>query len=752
MADTTTHRNLIIMRFSIPSRVRTGWASAGLALLAVACDRSEQVAGPRAVPSPTLALQVSSRSAASGERVAIAISNPSRVSVGGVQGTLTFDATHLRYRGQVRDGSDDVLMVNAARADAGELRLAVLDADGLTRSGSLVFDVIRGGEYASSIGFSVEETMLNGSPVARVSANVARDLEINSALSTDANAKRITPTEWAELTKTKGASFSRDPGEIRNPLRYGDTNFDGVLTLADAVYLINISLGLNEMIVGSDGTGPLGDRDAVVAGNVFPFGPPVGIEANGDRVISLGDAVAVINESIAIDQPAVGDIIPGRPATPVTNRVIVNANVTTNTTWTSDNIYELQGGIFVTGGATLTIQPGTRVEGQRGTGPGVNGSALFVSRDGKLIADGTPLQPIVFTCVGEPKAKGCWGGLSINGNAGINDGTLTSPVIPGRAATGGCREKAAEGGAGLYGGCNDDDNSGILRYVRVEYAGFRFTPENELNGIQFVGVGRGTIIDFVQVHAGLDDGIEMFGGTANLKHLVLTANEDDSFDYTEGYRGKVQFVIIQHDPLDSDKGTEEDNFEFNHDATPRAEPVFFNWTIIGKPDPASTAGVPNNNSIAAYNIRRGARPHFFNQYVQNWRAVMDIDDDATCVGSQTATGFEFKNSIVAQNLAIADPDAGDPLGCGGGDEAAFVTGQPTNQVMATSSLLSPLNFVVPDWRPAFGTATGGATPPTDGFFDATATYIGAVPPSNAAKSNIPWYSGWTRGWQSPTTP
>jgi len=727
------------------------WASVGLALLSTACDQSDQVVGPRAVPSPTLALQVSSRSAATGERVAIAIGNSSRVSVGGVQGTLRFDATRLRYRGQVRDGSDDMLMVNATRADAGELRVAVLSAHGLARSGSLVFDVIHDGDYASSLGFAVEEAMVNGSPVMRVNATVDHGVAVNSALSTDASAKRLSPNDWAALTKTKGASLSRDPGEIRNPLRYGDTNFDGALTLADAVFLINISLGLNEIIVGSDGTGPLGDRDAVVAGNVFPSGPPVGVEANGDRVISLGDAVAVINESIAIDQPAVGDIIPGRPATPVTDRIIVNANITTNTTWTADHIYELQGGIQVGGGATLTIMPGTRVEGARGTGPGVGGSALFVQRDGKMIADGTPLQPIVMTCVGEPKTKGCWGGLVVLGNAVLNDGTADSPVIPNRS-TGGCKQKAAEGSAGNYGGCNDDDNSGIFRYLRVEYGGFRFTPENELNNIAFEAVGRGTIIDFVQAHAGLDDGIEMFGGTVNLKHLVLTANEDDSFDYTEGFRGKVQFVIVQHDPLDSDKGTEQDNFELNHDATPRAEPIFWNWTLIGKPDVNSTAGTPNNNSVAAFNIRRGARPHFFNIYVQNWASVMDIDDESTCVGSQTAAGFEFKNSILTQNKVIADPDTGDPLGCANGDEAAFVTGQPTNQVLPASTLLSPLDFVVPDWRPAFGTATGGATPPADGFFDPTATYIGAVPPATASKNNIPWYSGWTRGWQSQTTP
>jgi len=769
------------MRFSTHARLRSTWAAVAFAILATACDRSDQVVSPASGPRPTFNVELSNVSAAKGERVAVSIANHTRYDIGGLQGSLRFDATRLRYRGQMRDvGDNQLLLVNAKAADHGEIRLAALDAHGIARTGSLVFDVIDGG-YAASISFVLEEAGLNGQPVSLVSADVAQGVTVNSSLSTDAAARKLSPNDWNALLSPKsGASLTRDPGEIRDGLKFGDTNFDGNITLIDALYIINVSVGLNEMIVLSDGSGtPPQDRDAVIAGNVFPFNSP-GLGEPGDATppgmetagplagtgqISLGDGLAIINESVLIDQAVVGELIPGRPcppapatcspanATPNASRVIVSTDITTNTTWTSNNVYELRGGIKVTNNATLTIQPGTRVEGARGTGPGVGGSALFVQRDGKMIADGTPLQPIVMTCVGEPKSKGCWGGLVVLGNAVLNDGANTSQIIPGRSETAGCKEKAAEGSAGNYGGCNDDDNSGIFRYLRVEYGGFRFTTENELNNIAFEAVGRGTIIDFVQAHAGLDDGIEMFGGTVNLKHLVLTANEDDSFDYTEGFRGKVQFVIIQHDPLDSDKGTEQDNFELNHDATPRAEPIFWNWTVIGKPDPSSTAGVPNGNSIAAYNIRRGARPHFFNQYVQNWRAVMDIDDDATCVGSQTATGFEFKNSIIAgPNVTIADPDTGDPLGCGGGNEETFITGQPTNQVIAASTLLSPLTFVVPDWRPAFGTATGGGTPPADGFFDVTATYVGAVPPANASKSNIPWYSGWTRGWQSSTTP
>jgi hypothetical protein len=754
------------MRFSTITH-RSVWAVAGVALLAVACDRSEQVISPRATSQrSTIAIEVSSASVRAGQQVAVAIANRSLTDLGGVQGSLTFDAARLRYRGQVRDAGDDqILLVNAINADRGELRLAALDAKGLTRTGSLVFDVI-GSDYAASLSFKVDEAALNGARVTRVAADVAPGTIVDANLTASAEAKRLTVQDWAEYLsrrQRKGASFSRDPGEIVNGLKFGDTNFDGTLLLDDALYVINVSIGLNEMIVGSDGTGPLGDRDAVVAGNVFPFNDPgvggvgdatpPGQETDGSRNLSLGDGLAIINESIGVDQPVVGEIIPGRPTTPVSNRVVVSGNITTNTTWTNSNIYELQGGITVTNGATLTIQPGTRVEGQRGTGPGVGGAALFVSRNGRIIADGTPLQPIVMTCVGgpTPRFKGCWGGVTVLGNAGLNDGTLTSPAIAGRAVAG-CAEKAAEGSAGLYGGCNDDDDSGIIRYVRIEYAGFRFTPENELNGLALNGVGRGTIIDYVQIHAGLDDGIEMFGGTVNMKHLVLTANSDDSFDYTEGWRGKAQFIIIQHDSLDSDKGFENDNWASNPDALPRATPTIYNVTMVGKANPASTSGTANNNSVGAFNIRVGARPHYFNFIVQHFSFALDIDDASTCVDYNTAMGLELKNSIFAANLRLDASDTGDPAGCGATEADVINQAGSGNTVVATSPLISPLNVMVPDWRPASGTAGGGATPPSDGFFDATATFKGAVPPANVEKSIIPWYAGWTRGWQNPTTP
>ena len=742
----------------------------GIASLGVlaACDRGDTFTSPvSAAPRASLSVEVSSRTAASGSRVAVALASVSASDLGGVQGTLQFDPSALRYVGQLRDaGSDQIVLVNDRAANRGELTVAVVDPSGIDHSQSLVFEVI-GGNYASSLAFEPSEAILNGSPVRRTTLTVNSDVAVNAALRTAGDAVTMTARNWSEALDAEHAA---EPGEVRAGLKFGDTNFDGTLSLNDALYVINVSVGANEMIIGTDGTGSTGDRDAVVAGNVFPVNGTglgesgdalaPGVEANGTRVLSLGDGLAIINESVGNNQDVVGEVIPGRPASPATNRVTVTGNITTNTTWTKNNIYELVDEVIVSGGATLTIEAGTLVEGRQGTfsgGVSSDGSALFIARDGKINAVGTPLEPIVFTCVGT-KSKGCWGGISILGNASNNDGTADSPIVAGRDATGGCKQKAAEGRTPkLYGGCNDDDNSGVMQYVRVEYAGFKFTATNELNGLALYGVGRGTTIDHIQVHAGLDDGIEFFGGTVNAKYIYLTANSDDSFDYTESFSGNVQFVIVQHDSLDSDKGLEMDNNTSTPNALPRSTPKLYNFTVVGKQNVAGTSGASGNNSIGGLHVRVGAQPKMFNFIVQNFPFGIDIDNNETCTDFNTAAGMQIGNSMFTQLGRKDASDTGDPAACGA-TEVEALDAATTNEFPATSPVLSPFSVTAPDFRPAFGTASGGVAPPATpvgapaGFFDVTATYKGAVAPASATKSNIPWYAGWTRGWASSSTP
>ncbi|MBK8704253.1 MAG: PKD domain-containing protein [Saprospiraceae bacterium] len=206
-----------------------------------------------------------------------------------------------------------------------------------------------------------------------------------------------------------------------------------------------------------------------------------------------------------------------------TPEIAVNGDITTNTTWTSNNIYRLTGAacIYVRNNSTLTIQPGTIIKGDP--------SALVITRGSKIIADGTAEQPIVFTSA-QPagqRAAGDWGGLIILGNAPINTPGGQSVV------EGGCDPTLA-----AYGGANAADNSGILRYVRVEFAGIAFQPNNELNSFTFGGVGSGTVIEHVQSSFGGDDALEWFGGTVNGKWMIAYKTVDDMFDTDFGYQGK----------------------------------------------------------------------------------------------------------------------------------------------------------------------------------------------------------------------
>ncbi|MBC7895851.1 MAG: hypothetical protein H7066_10570, partial [Cytophagaceae bacterium] len=581
------------------------------AAMVSACDNMDTPIRPATRDAELMiSLKVSSMVGQMGERIAVALDPDYAGQLGGVSGYLRFNPARLTYVGQTVE--DGIMMVNTRDAESGSVRLAAASQSGFAGDiGTLVFEV-KGAGYAGDLSFEVEDAVQYAIGGARKIGDVRtvswakedRALRVGEP-------KLMTSADWMGLVSPKsdarfGETFAR-PGDLAVPnLRFGDPNLSGSITLDDVIFLLNVTVGNLELIVDADtttfGGAGAGRRDAVIAGNVDPINSPglgeigdnlrPGVTAGGFGQIDLGDVIVVLNEIVnPAAQPVAGEIIPGRAsATP--GRVIVNAPITTNTTWTNNNVYELSGPILVNNNATLTIQPGTLIEGARGTTPGTAGS-LFIQRNGRIIADGTVLQPIVFTCVGLPKSKGCWGGLTLSGNARLNEGTQTSPNLPGEAGgrdsvvadadpAPNCFEKTGEGGSGLYGGCNDADSSGVLRYVRVEYPGFRFSATNELNALALQGVGNRTVIDYVQVHGGLDDGIEMFGGTVNVRHIVSTANQDDSFDWVESWSGAAQFILVQADSLDGDKGIEADNTNTSFDALPRAMPTVCNVTLVGK--------------------------------------------------------------------------------------------------------------------------------------------------------------------------
>ena len=378
------------------------------------------------------------------------------------------------------------------------------------------------------------------------------------------------------------------------------------------------------------------------------------------------------------------------------------------------NYYVLRGAVFVRDAATLNIQAGTTIIGESGSV-----GTLIVERGGRLMAIGTPEAPIVFTSdqpIGT-RNRGDWGGLIINGRARINFES---------------GEAAGEGDTGVYGGNNDNDNSGVLRYVRVEFSGIEFSPDNELNGIAFQAVGRGTQVDHVQAHMSRDDAMEWFGGTADGKYLVMSNAADDSVDWTFGWTGRLQFVAVTQRGDDADNGIEADNNEFNNNVLPRSNPQIYNITLCGDPDQNEGAESPR-----AANLRRGTAFTIRNFLVTGFKTVgFQIETTNTATTGQVDNGTSQMGAGVSWNIPT-------PLHA---SVMTYVTSGrfPNVRTGADPGLSTAAcsNHASPNFQPSLASLAGGQLapiqPPNDGFFEAV-TFIGAVPPAPAAN----WLAGWT---------
>jgi hypothetical protein len=294
-----------------------------------------------------------------------------------------------------------------------------------------------------------------------------------------------------------------------------------------------------------------------------------------------------------------------------TEIVITDADmlVTGNTVnWTKNNTYILDGFVFVNDGQTLNIQAGTVIQGKPGEGS--DASALIVARGARIEAMGTKNEPIIFTFQGDagntaPSVRGQWGGLIILGKASLNSS-------PGSTAIEGIPTTETRG---LYGGNEDTDDSGILKYVSIRHGGTNIGADNEINGLTLGGVGSGTTIDFVEIIGNKDDGIEWFGGTAIGSHLISAYCADDGLDYDEGYRGLNQFVIVHQDPSDgnADRGGEHDGGTDPETGTPYATPIFFNVTSVG------------NAESKAITFRDNAGGEYHNSIFVNYAKGVDIE-------------------------------------------------------------------------------------------------------------------------------
>lgn len=375
-------------------------------------------------------------------------------------------------------------------------------------------------------------------------------------------------------------------------------------------------------------------------------------------------------------------------ASPVT---IVTGTINKDLTLDSRKAYLLSGGVFVGEGATLTIEPGTKVYGDAS---GASTAFLSIAQGGKIMANGTKQAPIIMTSSkalhGGTPARGDWGGIIVNGYADINTG---------ETATG-------EGGTGLYGGNNDADNSGTIRYVRVEYAGKQLGTDNELNGFSFNGVGNGTTVEYIEAYMGADDGIEFFGGTVDVKYAVSIGNGDDSFDWTHGWRGNGQFWVVQQSADAGDRGIEADNNSENTAATPVSNPTISNITIIGA----------NHND--GVRLREGTSASI-------WNAIVTGARDGFEVKSAEVATANLKNVRSFANVFTYD-DAGTSKTSKNynGDRATALKADAAMNV--TEEVVNLIGFV--------GTAPGGQAPA--GTFFTPVDFIGAVAPG----------TNWTAGW------
>jgi len=295
---------------------------------------------------------------------------------------------------------------------------------------------------------------------------------------------------------------------------------------------------------------------------------------------------------------------------------IINENISL----TSSDNWLLSGGVFVEEGYTLTILNGGTIY----TDTDVT-TFLSVMQGAKVFIEGSQDNPVVFTPLTDNPTYGDWGGIIVNGYASLNTGFTAE----------------GEGGTGIYGGDDDNDDSGILRYVRVEYAGKILGTDNELNGFSFNGVGDGTTVEYIQAYKGSDDGIEFFGGTVNVRYAVSTHNQDDSFDWTHGWRGKGQYWLAQQGPDGGDRGIEADNNSDDNLLEPYSNPILCNITLVGYDD-----GDSLNTGIR---FREGTKGKVYNARITNFpKYGVRVSDEST-LNNLTNGELVLSNSLVEDN-------------------------------------------------------------------------------------------------------
>lgn len=432
--------------------------------------------------------------------------------------------------------------------------------------------------------------------------------------------------------------------------------------------------------------------------------------------------------------------------------VEVTADITTDTTWSADNDYLLGKPIFVKNGATLTIEPGTMIYGYEDLANGTFGS-LVVTRGSKINANGRADAPIVFTALAERDGiddgaggtreltledSGLWGGVIILGRAILNtpDNPIVNPTAP---VIGTFDVEGFPAGSSddiTYGGDNDEDNSGVLRYVSIRFGGYEFAQDEEINGLTLGAVGSGTTIEYIEVFNNQDDGVEFFGGTVNTRNMVMAFNEDESFDWDQGFRGSGQywFAIQKSVGEGSNYSLEMDGGDGDvKTLEPFAIPQIYNLTVIG-----SGEGNPQTNAALRMKDNTGG---FFHNSIFTGLSDYAIRIDDADTEAQQANGNLGTFGVIWGTFGTGDGTAASLTRSEKAAELAVVNGIENSNTIA-DPMLGGISRVADgglDPIPAAGSPAYAApiSQPVNSFIEAAA-YKGAF--SNQIGN---WAAGWT---------
>ncbi len=365
---------------------------------------------------------------------------------------------------------------------------------------------------------------------------------------------------------------------------------------------------------------------------------------------------------------------------------VLKGSISEDLTLEKNGSYKLEGAFHVEEGATLTIEEGVEIVAVDDE----VADYILIEHGAKINAVGTATNPIIMTS--ELKEHGAWGGIHICGNASTNAGAGKSEI-----------------GNAPYGGSNDADNSGVLKYIRLEYTGFAFDEEHESNGVSFYGVGNGTEVSYIQAYRGSDDGFEFFGGTVNVKNMIATSCSDDSFDWTDGWRGKAQFLVAYHES-EKDLGytcdclMECDNNGDNNSATPASRPVISNVTLVGNNSATKKDGVM---------LKAGTQIELSNAIITGKvypiYTKTAVTEDALVNGASKLVNIAMTGDLFAKEGKYSSD--------------AFIANKNNSNDYANKLTNKFVGIV------------DGGVAPTGDFFTAV-TYTGAVDPAN----------DWTTGW------